>query len=186
MRIIGGKFKGKKLFFISSKITRPLRDMVKESIINIIVHSNIINVDIKNSNVLDLYSGVGSFGIECISRDAKEVTFVEENKNTFEILKKNIRNFLLEEKTYPNNMAIDNFFSQNMKKKFDIFFLDPPFANNDFLQHLKIIKEMSLYKQNNLVIIHRENNKEDHLPAYFNRLLIKKYGRSKILFGNFI
>ena len=162
MRIIGGKFKGKKLFFISSKITRPLRDMVKESIINIIVHSNIINVDIKNSNVLDLYSGVGSFGIECISRDAKE------------------------EKTYPNNMAIDNFFSQNMKKKFDIFFLDPPFANNDFLQHLKIIKEMSLYKQNNLVIIHRENNKEDDLPAYFNRLLIKKYGRSKILFGNFI
>ena len=63
MRIIGGKLKGKKLFFLSSKITRPLRDMVKESIINIIVHSNVINIDIKNSNILDLYSGVGSFGI---------------------------------------------------------------------------------------------------------------------------
>tara|TARA_B100001057_G_C22700549_1_gene891519 strand:+ start:429 stop:989 length:561 start_codon:yes stop_codon:yes gene_type:complete len=185
MRIIGGKFKGKKLFFLSSKITRPLRDMVKESIINIIVHSNVINVDIKNSNILDLYSGVGSFGIECLSREAKEVTFVEENKNTFQILKKNITNLLLENNTHPNNMTVDSFLSQNINKKYDILFFDPPYANNDFLQHLKIIKEMSLYKQNNLVIIHREREKEDNLPVYFNKLLTKSYGKSKILFGHF-
>jgi len=56
MRIIGGKFKGKKIAFIKSNVTRPLRDLVKENIFNIVAHSNILNINIDNSKVLDLYS----------------------------------------------------------------------------------------------------------------------------------
>ena len=67
MRIISGKFKNKKIYFPKNLNTRPLRDIVRENIFNIIEHSKKIEVKIKNSNILDLYAGSGSFGIECIS-----------------------------------------------------------------------------------------------------------------------
>ena len=91
MRIIGGIFKGKKLFLPDDKITRPLKDIVKESIFNLIQHSNKINISVKNSSVLDLFSGSGSFGIECLSREAKKVTFLENSPETLKVLEKNIR-----------------------------------------------------------------------------------------------
>ena len=82
MRIISGKFKGKSIDYLKSKITRPLKDTVKENIFNILSHSNLIrDINIQRSNVLDLYSGVGSFGLECISRGANQVTFIEEDVN---------------------------------------------------------------------------------------------------------
>ena len=66
MRIISGLFKGKKLLVPEDIKTRPLKDLTKESIFNIIKHSNLINFNLENSNVLDLFSGVGSFGLESI------------------------------------------------------------------------------------------------------------------------
>ena len=77
MRIIGGAFKGKKIFEPTDISTRPLKDLTKESIFNIIIHSNKIETNLSNSNILDLFSGVGSFGLECLSRGASFVTFVE-------------------------------------------------------------------------------------------------------------
>ena len=70
MRIIGGKFKGKKILQPKDKETRPLKDLAKESIFNIINHSNKFKINIENSIVLDLFAGVGSFGLECLSRGA--------------------------------------------------------------------------------------------------------------------
>ena len=90
MRIISGKLKGKTLSFLKSATTRPLKDSVKESIFNILNHSNVLDINLKNSNILDLYSGIGSFGLECISRGAESVKFVEKNKEAFKILKGNI------------------------------------------------------------------------------------------------
>ena len=75
MRIIGGILKGRKIFQPNDKETRPLRDLVKESIFNLIAHSSKFNCRVENSNILDLFCGVGSFGIECVSRNAKKVTF---------------------------------------------------------------------------------------------------------------
>ena len=77
MRIISGNFKGKKLLISKDKHTRPLKDNVKESIFNILEHSKLINYKISNSNILDLFSGFGSFGLECISRGSKHVTFLK-------------------------------------------------------------------------------------------------------------
>ena len=77
MRIISGQFKGKKIQEPKDKLTRPLKDLTKESIFNILNHSNLLNLDLKKSNVLDLFSGVGSFGLECISRGALSVTFLK-------------------------------------------------------------------------------------------------------------
>ena len=91
MRIISGNFKGKKILEPKDIKTRPLKDLTKESIFNIINHSNKFNINIKNSIILDLFSGVGSFGIECLSRGAKHVTFVENYKWCFTNFKKKFR-----------------------------------------------------------------------------------------------
>ena len=77
MRIVGGFLKGKKIDFLKSVITRPLRDFVKENIFNVINHSNLINIKLKDAKVLDVYSGVGSFGIECISQGAKKLLLLK-------------------------------------------------------------------------------------------------------------
>ena len=77
MRIISGKFKGKKLFLPQDKNTRPLKDLVKESIFNLLEHSAQIKKKIKSASVLDLFSGSGSFGLECISRGSQEVYFLK-------------------------------------------------------------------------------------------------------------
>ena len=92
MRIISGNYKGKKLFTPKDKLTRPLKDAVKESIFNILEHSNLIKYKLYNSNILDLFSGVGNFGLECISRNSKHVTFFENYSPALRILKKNIQN----------------------------------------------------------------------------------------------
>ena len=82
MRIIGGNLKGKKILAPTDKSTRPLKDRVRESIFNIIEHSKNEFVNLKSAKVLDLFSGTGSFGIECISRGAEKVVFFENYINS--------------------------------------------------------------------------------------------------------
>ena len=109
MRIISGKFKGKSVAFIKTAATRPLKDSVKENIFNIIAHSNLLNINLKNSKILDLYSGIGSFGLECISRGAKKVTFVELNRNVAQILKKNLLTLSINDKAKIINGKVIDF-----------------------------------------------------------------------------
>jgi len=186
MRIISGFLKGKKINFLKSATTRPLRDFVKESAFNVIKHSNRINIPLENTNILDLYSGVGSFGIECISRGAKNTTFVEQDNQALAVLKKNIRHLKIEKKSKVFETKIITFLKQlNKKPKYEIIFFDPPFSENLFIEELKIIKKSNLYKENHLVIIHRESKTKDNFSNIINITVTKKYGRSKILFGHF-
>ena len=80
MRVIGGYLKGKKLYQPMDLKTRPLKDIVKESIFNILTHSKDNKINFNNANILDLFSGSGSFGIECLSRGAQIVYFFENYK----------------------------------------------------------------------------------------------------------
>ena len=91
MRIISGNFKGKKILLPKDKLTRPLKDLTKESIFNILKHSKLLNIELESSNILDLFSGVGSFGLECLSRGAKNVTFLESYADVLSVLKKKYR-----------------------------------------------------------------------------------------------
>jgi 16S rRNA (guanine966-N2)-methyltransferase len=122
MRIISGVLKGKSVNFLKNSITRPLKDSVKENIFNVLKHSKLINADIENADVLDLYSGVGSFGLECISRGAKKVLFVEQDKMAFKILKENLLKLSVENKASVINSSVDNIFENNEKNKFNFFF----------------------------------------------------------------
>ena len=140
---------------------------------------------IVHSNILDLYSGIGSFGLECISRGAKKVTFIEKDPNSFNLLKKNLIKLSVLEKSSIINHKIENSFTSISKEKYNIFFLDPPFKNNIFIENLKLIKEKKLYSKTHIVIIHREKKTIDEFDNFFRSILIKNYGRSKIIFGTF-
>ena len=186
MRIISGFLKGKKLDFLKSATTRPLRDFVKENIFNVINHSNLINVKLENAKVLDIYSGVGPFGIECISQGAKRITFIENDNKALSTLKENLNNLKIEEQTEIFNEKTSSFFNRsNNESKFEIIFFDPPFAENFFINELKTIKNSTIYTKKHLIIIHREINSKDDLDKIINILLIKNYGRSKVIFGTF-
>ena len=75
---------------------------------------------------------------------------------------------------------------KNIIKKFDILFLDPPFASNNFLKDLKLIKQEKIYKTNHLVVIHREKKSFDNFEDILNPIVIREYGRSKIIFAKFL
>ena len=186
MRIISGFLKGKKIDFLKSNTTRPLRDFVKESTFNIIKHSSLIDVSLENANILDLYSGVGSFGIECVSRGAKKITFVEKDNKALGVLKKNITHLKLENMCFVFEAKIISFLSRlNKNNKYEIFFFDPPFSENFFIEDLKLIKKSTIFNKNHIIIIHRENKSKDDLSNLINIFTTKKYGRSKIIFGSF-
>ena len=185
MRIISGRYKGKQIQFIKSQTTRPLKDSVKENIFNILMHSNKINTKIEGSNVLDLYSGIGSFGIECFSRKAKKVTFVEENNNIIKVLKQNLNLLVEDEKATILNEKVEKSLLYNKKEKFNIIFLDPPFADKKIVYNLKNIKKNKIFKDDHVLIIHREKGSNEKFNDIFNELIIKYYGRSKIIFGKF-
>ena len=185
MRIISGKLKGKKIFLPENDKTRPLRDLVKESIFNLINHSNKFNITIKGANVLDLFSGTGSFGLECLSRDANKVIFVESYSEALKVLKKNIELFKIHKRISIINENCFNFtnFKKNFNDKFDIIFIDPPYKEEKINLLINIIKDEKILKKEGILIIHR--HKKDKI-IISNRVKIideRNYGISKIMIG---
>ena len=183
MRIISGKFKGKKILEPMDIKTRPLKDLTKESVFNILQHSNKIKINIEKSNVLDIFSGVGSFGLECLSRGVFKVTFIENYKKVLPILKKNlsslksIQNYqIIEKNIYDLNTL------SNLDFNFDIIFLDPPYKDKNLFLLLEIITNKKILKKGGIIILHRHKNEQEIFPQQFKVLERKKYGISKIIF----
>ena len=184
MRIIGGNLKGKKFFLPRDKKTRPLRDLVKESIFNLIQHSNKINFNIVNSNILDLFSGIGSFGIECISRNSKKVTFVENYKESLSVLKKNILTLKIEKKCKIFEEDCFHFVKKiEIKEKFDLVFLDPPYKEENINLIIDLIKEKKILNKQGILIIHRHKKDKIELSENLTVLDERNYGISKIIIG---
>ena len=162
MRIISGKFKGKKIFNTKSLNTRPLRDYVKENIFNILTHGKFTKFNFEKAHILDLYAGIGSFGIECLSRNVGQVVFVDalNNRSMDQILEnqKNAMISLLRIKKIP-------FLSIEIKKRneetrgelFSYFILETVFLaesmkinafNQPAVEQLKILVKKNLFKKN--------------------------------------
>ena len=186
MRIISGKFKGKRISLPRDKWTRPLRDLVKESIFNVIKHSNKILIRIEKSNILDLFSGSGSFGLEAISRGAKKCLFVENYSSVSNVLKSNIRNLKCGENC--DTFDLDCFtFLENLKVKelkIDIIFLDPPYKEEKINLLIEKILEKKILNKNGIIIIHRHRKDDIKLTEKLNILDFRIYGISKIIFAN--
>tara|TARA_X000000950_G_scaffold82207_1_gene103468 strand:- start:2162 stop:2719 length:558 start_codon:yes stop_codon:yes gene_type:complete len=185
MRIIGGVFKGRTINFLKNSKTRPLKSNVRESIFNILKHSSSIKTNIESSNILDLYSGIGSFGIECLSRGANKVTFIEQDLIAMNILKENLIKFALIKKSKVYLNKIEDILAKDFNEKFNIFFLDPPFSDSNFLKNLETIKNLKIFDKKHIVIIHREKKSKDNFKHLLKIIGVKLYGRSKIIFGIF-
>ena len=185
MRIISN-FQRKKILEPEDKKTRPLKDIVKETIFNIIHHSNKFNVELNDANILDLFSGVGSFGLECLSRGAKYVVFFENYNRVLPILKKNLSNIkplqnfeVIEKNIYDHLLTI------NQNKKFNIIFLDPPYKDKNLEIILNNIKDVNILDPNGIIIIHRHKNKIGKIPPAYQVIEEKNYGLAKIIFEYF-
>ena len=183
MRVISGSLRGKKIFEPKDIKTRPLKDLTKESIFNIINHSNKFKVQVMGAHVLDLFSGVGSFGIECISRGASKVIFAENYVGVLPILRKNLINIKFE-----NNFKI---IEKDIYKEetflildcmFDIIFLDPPYKDKNLEVIFNLIAKTKILKEDGIIIMHRHKSENDDLPENFRVIEEKKYGISKINF----
>ena len=191
MRIIAGKFKGIKLYAPTDKKIRPLKDMVRESIFNFLTHSNKILFQLEQSNVLDLYSGTGSFGLECVSRGAAKVVFIEKEKKGIKILEKNIKKLKVEDETKIFSNDVFNVIKKHDKALFDCFsdlkldliFCDPPFKNTNINDLIELIIGKDLLKKNGIIILHRHKNAKEKFTVYFKVIDKRIYGLSTIIFG---
>lgn len=175
VRIISGKYKGKKLDGYDIEGTRPTQDRVKESLFAMIQN------DLRDANILDLFAGSGNLGIEALSNGANFSYFVDNNSKCIEVLNKNLRN-INEKNSKVLNLDYKNaltYFKEN-NITFDIIFLDPPY-NLECLDYIldKLI-EYNLLENNSLIICEYEHN--NFKDNYKNLELEKekKYGYKNI------
>ena len=167
MRIVSGKYRGKKLKEFDLSSTKPTLDRVKESIFNL------IQFEVLDAVVLDLFSGTGALGIEAISRGAKKTYLVDLNKQAIKIIKENLKG--IEGDFVVENCDYVNFLNTN-KEKFDIVLLDPPY-NTDFgINAIKILIEKDLLNPKAIIIFETSEDKEIDLNFAGFDVKRKKYG----------
>ena len=188
MRIISGKFKGIALHGPKDKKIRPLKDMVRESVFNLLSHSNKISFKLEKSNILDLYAGTGSFWLELISRNAKNVFFVENKKEAIKTLEKNIKKLNVSKNTQIMSCDVFKFLKErkNSQTKFDLIFCDPPFKIENIEKLIELIFNSNLLSKKGTIILHRNKGSIEKFPHNFETIEERIYGISKIIFGKFL
>jgi 16S rRNA (guanine(966)-N(2))-methyltransferase RsmD len=182
MRIISGSMRGTKLYTLDGvDVTRPTLDRVKESLFNI------LNFELKDSVVLDLFAGSGALGLESISRGAQKAYFCDLSFNAIKIINQNIEKTRCKNKTEvlqkDYKKALDKFKEEQIK--FDIVFLDPPYKTDYTKDAVDKILEYDLLNENGKIIIETDIEKEvlselqDFLVDIYD---VRKYGRVSLIF----
>lgn len=182
MRVISGLAKGTIMYTLEGDTTRPTLDRVKEAIFNM------IQMDIQDSVVLDLFSGSGALGIEALSRGAKKAVLCDKSKKAINIIKLNLEKTHLEKDAIvfqeDYNKAL-NFLKD--KYHFDLIFLDPPYKEEFVKESIEKIIQLDLLKKSGKIII--ETDDEDRILKEIKNLNVnitslRKYGRVKVIFLN--
>lgn len=181
MRIISGISKGTHLNTLEGLNTRPTLDRVKESLFNI------INNDIEDSIILDLFSGSGALGLEALSRGAKLAIFCDNSKEANKIIKQNILKTKMQDKAivYLSDfkVAIQKLKNENIKP--DIVFLDPPYKSNYILKSLELLVDSDILNESSIIIAETDD-KQRVLKELENIELeiydVRKYGRAYLIF----
>ncbi len=179
MRVISGTAKGKKLNSLEGLETRPTLDRVKEAVFNI------IQFDIKDSVVLDLFSGSGALGIEALSRGAKEAILCDASSKAIKIINKNLEETRLKDKAKVINTDYLVTLSKIKDKKFDIIFLDPPYKSDYVEKSIEYILKYNLLAENGIIIVEtNDKNKIDEIKAKKGLEVYdtRKYGIAIIIF----
>ena len=167
MRIVSGKYRGKKLKEFDLDSTKPTLDRVKESIFNL------IQFEIVDSVVLDLFSGTGALGIEAISRGAKKTYLIDNNKEAIKIIKDNLNG--IEGDFVVKNLDYLEFLN-TINEKFDIVLLDPPYKTDFGIQAIKSLIQKDLLSENAIIIFETSEDKDLNLDFAGFDVKRKKYG----------
>lgn len=172
MRVISGKARGTSLKTPDGQTTRPTADRVKEAMFSI------IQFDIPGAKVLDLFAGTGQLGIEALSRGAAKAVFVDQDKNANHLIRENLKKTKLEEGV----TLIQCDYQQYLRRcgeKFNIVFLDPPYAEEFLENSLKIITEIDILQSGGIIVCERPLDKELSLEfSGFSRSRDYKYGNT--------
>lgn len=152
MRVVSGSAKGRPLKSVPGEKTRPTTDKIKEAIFNI------INPYIKEGTVLDLYAGTGALGIEALSRGMNKAIFVDHDRVSIEIIKKNliICDFLEKSEIYRNDAIRALKALVKRKIQFDLAFLDPPYKINNYNTVLKIFSDNNMISKEGIIVIEHD------------------------------
>jgi 16S rRNA (guanine966-N2)-methyltransferase len=145
IRIIGGRYKGRKIKVLEDEDLRPTPNRIREAIFNSLQH------DLHEASCLDAFAGTGALGIEAISRGAKEVTFVEKNLKIHDQLAKNLNLFAASPTKLVHDDAIH--FLQTSSKKFDLIFLDPPFKQGLWESCCELIEKRNLLNPEGIIYL---------------------------------
>ena len=172
IRIISGKWKGKKIFFNLSSDLRPTPDRAKETLFNW------LGQDLKNLDCLDLFSGTGALGLEALSRGARKITFVEKKKGYLQEIKKIISDM--------GEIKKCDFFSEDCVKwienfqlegAYDLVFIDPPFKKNLIYKLLENLIQKKILVDKGRIYFEYEKVLELKLPRTVEILKEKNLGK---------
>jgi len=179
MRIIGGNLRGKKILNPADKSTRPLKDMVRESIFNIIEHSKNEYVELNNAKVLDLFSGTGIISFEFSSRGVKKIISVDNNYKCIKHIKNTSDSLNLNIKTIRNEVIL---YLKNPNQKFNIIFADPPYDwKLDYYRiMINLIFDNEWLLPEGILIV--EHSKKTKLEAIFQSYFSRSYGENNFSF----
>lgn len=166
MRVISGKYRGKKLKEFDLSTTKPTIDRVKEAIFNL------IQFDIVDSVVLDLFAGTGALGIEAISRGAKKTYLVDSNDKAIQIIKENVKNMTEDFEIVKADFM--DFLSR--KEKFDIVFLDPPYATDFGLIAIEFLIKNDMLNNDGVIVFETSDDKCVELNFNGYNIDRRKYG----------
>lgn len=179
MRIIGGSLKGKKLFSIPGTKVRPTADRLRESIFNI------LSFKVSEAIVLDLFSGTGAFGIESLSRGAKQAVFVEKSRDALDVIKRNIQASVLEKQIQVIKWDILKNLNclRRIPLRFDLVFMDPPY-NRDMIQKgLRNLYHSDCLNQGGCIVVeHSASEPILENTIEFAILDQRKYGKTLVTF----
>lgn len=179
MRVISGLARGTKLKTIDEMTTRPTLDRVKESLFNILQNQ------IKNSVVLDLFAGSGALGIEALSRGAAKAYFCDTNRDAINVIKENLNKTRLISKAEVLNVDYKKALN-NINESFDLIFLDPPYKLDIAVDALKSIMNNNLLKSEGIIVIETDEIDRDINELYnlseIDIIDKRKYGRANLIF----
>lgn len=176
MRIVGGKYRGKKLQTPDGRDVRPTSERAREAIFNILYSH--LGGDYAELSLLDVFAGTGAFGLEAISRGFKEVTFVDIDTS---LVQKNIKMFSAENDKL-RVIKNDATHLPKARKKYDIVFMDAPYALGLTQKALQQLISQGWIKENGLCIVEIRQDEMWSLPDGFELVDERIYGLAKVLF----
>lgn len=180
MRIIGGKYRGKKLSAPEGENTRPTADRARESVFNVL-DSRFLKEGKAwaEMTVMDAFAGTGALGIESASRGAAVLFFVEKNREALKCLEENL--LPIRRDGAKVSIFSDVLLLPDAARAVDLLFMDPPYRQGLAALGLSALKEKGWIDSMTLCVIEVEKKEVDVLPAGFEILDTRCYGKAKIL-----